>query len=82
MSGTDSVMLEIVPRPSGVAPGDFNYDGLVGLSDFAFLARCLGGPGLPAAITCPTDFNTDMDADEDVDLGDVAEFQRIVSVPP
>lgn len=61
----------------GIALGDCNVDGGVNLFDFDTLQPCMSGPdGAPLIPEC-TCF--DLDADDDVDLQDVAEFQRSFS---
>jgi len=56
-----------------VVPGDCNTDGAADLVDFDSLHPCVTGPegGLTRGCEC-----YDIDGDEDVDLSDVAEFQR------
>ena len=52
--------------------GDLTGDGVINLDDYGLLPDCLLGPGgaVPNLCTC-----TDFDADGDVDMQDVAEFQ-------
>ena len=54
------------------AAGDLDCDGDVDTHDFAALAGCLTGPGLPPATRCRS---ADLTADDDVDLADFAAFQ-------
>jgi hypothetical protein len=49
-----------------------------GLSEFALLASCVGGPGEPITPECEA---CDMDLDADCDLFDFAEFQTLFGVP-
>ncbi len=53
---------------------DYDGDGAIGFSDFAALETALTGPGQPFAD--PVHLIFDFDADGDVDLQDVVEFQR------
>ena len=53
-----------------LVPGDFNEDGLVGLVDFVFFARCFRGPISPPPANPPGCENADLDMDGDVDLDD------------
>jgi outer membrane protein assembly factor BamB len=53
-------------------PGDCDGDGQVNLDDWALLAGCLEGPGVPYASGCDCG---DADDDGDTDLGDWAEIQ-------
>jgi glycosidase len=78
--GQVPLSLESIPGPQYLtialehAPGDWNGDGTVDLADYAGLSACLTGPG-PTALApgCPS---FDFAGDVDVDLEDVAEFQR------
>jgi hypothetical protein len=68
------------------APGDYNADGAVDLSDFALLPDCLFGPGvLPAPVETATSVKCleafDFDGDSDVDLQDVAAFDQVFDGP-
>jgi len=68
-------------------PGDFDGDGDVDLADYAFLADCLAGPGVPPAPTPPTAVEEclsafDFGADNDVDAQDFAEFQAVFTGQP
>lgn len=54
-------------------PGDLTGDSLVDLDDHSLHAGCLLGPGTPVSDNCAC---TDFDADGDVDLQDVAGYQR------
>jgi hypothetical protein len=59
--------------PTNVA-GDFDGDGDADLADWAGMAGCLHGPGvLPMNSQCLV---LDADQDDDIDLADVAAFQR------
>jgi hypothetical protein len=53
-------------------PGDCNGDGHVDADDFALLQSCLLGPDAGPQQNCPC---FDLDADDDVDLRDLAAFQ-------
>jgi len=61
----------------GQSPGDSNEDGGINLFDYRDLEACTSGPegGLPD----PSCAFFDMDDDQDVDLADVGEFQRVFS---
>jgi hypothetical protein len=61
----------------GQPPGDGNGDGGVNLADYAELHTCASGPGgEPVDPSCAC---FDLDADQDVDMEDVAAFQRLFS---
>jgi len=53
--------------------GDCNVDGTVNLIDFSEFHPCVTGPNVPPGAGC-TCF--DIDRDNDVDMTDVARFQR------
>lgn len=53
--------------------GDFDCDADVDADDFAFFAGCLSGPDVPASVSCEY---AGQDVDGDVDLADLAVFQR------
>jgi hypothetical protein len=60
-----------------VAPGDCNTDGGVNLYDLSDVEECLSGPeGGPVPVECAC---LDFDCDGDVDLSDVAQFQKSFS---
>jgi len=59
-----------------VVRGDTNVDGTLNLSDFPFWKRCLMGPGQGAGGCCSW---IDLDGDGDVDLVEIARFQRCMS---
>jgi hypothetical protein len=61
----------------GQPPGDSNGDGGVDLFDYAELNTCASGPG--GAPVDPSCACFDLDEDQDIDLKDVAEFQRLFS---
>ncbi|UCE59887.1 MAG: hypothetical protein JSU63_20885 [Phycisphaerales bacterium] len=61
----------------GQSPGDSNEDGGINLLDYVELNACASGPG--STLTVPSCACFDHDGDEDVDLEDVAEFQRMFS---
>ncbi|MCK4341214.1 MAG: hypothetical protein KAY37_05760 [Phycisphaerae bacterium] len=82
-----------VTCPSVGLPGDWDEDGDVDLDDFAQLAPCMTGPGIPVAPGCEVfDFGPDGDLiipgcpvldclpDGDVDLDDFAVFQQVFTV--
>ena len=56
-------------------PCDCNADGGVNLLDFGDLAACVSGPN--GALAAPSCACFDLDADDDVDLKDAGEFQRL-----
>jgi len=57
-----------------LVPGDCNEDGGVNLFDCGDFEVCMAGPSIgPGDAPCPC---FDLDADNDVDLADFAEFQR------
>jgi len=63
----------------GPVPGDFNDDGEVDLTDYALFADCMAGPDVttpPEGCSADQFSDTDLDNDEDVDLGDFGLFQR------
>ncbi len=61
----------------GQPPGDSNGDGGVDLFDYAELNTCTSGPGgEPVDPSCAC---FDFDEDQDIDLKDVAAFQRLFS---
>lgn len=54
--------------------GDFNFDDLIDLTDFSLMEGCLGGPGIPGGAGC---VDTDITLDNDTDMEDFREFQRV-----
>jgi hypothetical protein len=52
---------------------DLNGDYYVNAADAAILADCMDGPEIAPAAGCAT---SDLEADADVDLGDLAILQR------
>lgn len=58
-------------------PGDFDADGDVDMTDYAFLQRCLTGPAVPPAD--PLCLLADLDGDNDVDANDVVIFMSCLS---
>ena len=67
-------------------PGDPDSDGDIDLDDYAVLADCLEGPGVPpsppapvTALQCLSAF--DLDTDLDVDLADFAVFEQEFAGP-
>jgi hypothetical protein len=58
--------------------GDANADGYVNLADYALLLNCLSGPITSAPSACDP---FDTDHDHDVDLANVAVFQRVFNGP-
>lgn len=61
----------------GQFPGDCNEDGGINLFDYVELNACESGPG--GGLVAPHCTCFDLDADQDVDLEDVGEFQRSFS---
>ncbi len=57
--------------------GDSNNDGSVDLDDFFDFGGCLTGPDPSVTPTAGCLSVFDVDSDEDVDVGDFAEFQRV-----
>ncbi|MHC4695319.1 MAG: hypothetical protein ACYTFA_01100 [Planctomycetota bacterium] len=57
-----------------LATGDCNSDGGVNAFDYSDFGPCLSGPG--TGLLTPDCNCFDIDNDEDVDLSDVAQFQR------
>lgn len=60
--------------PAASMRGNFDDDGDVDLSDFAFFAACFSGTDNPAPSTPPGCLNSDLDGDGDVDLDDFLIF--------
>ena len=55
-------------------PGDCNDDGCINLFDYGDFEGCMVGPSVrPGETPCPC---LDLNRDSDVDLADLAEFQR------
>ncbi len=81
MVGTDTVAIEVLARPPGSAPGDFDHDGFVAFSDFENMVRCFAGPDTPVMGSC-LDFSPDLDGDSDVDLSDFVVFQILFNPSP
>ena len=78
-AGPFTVHLDDVEQLCGVpAFGDFDSDGDADLTDFDALVDCLHGPGVIVTGAC---LAADADADQDVDLRDVAAFQREFTGP-
>jgi hypothetical protein len=63
-------------------PSDANGDGQVDLADHALLVNCLSGPIAPPAPLPSVCEAFDTDYDHDVDLRNVAVFQRILGSAP
>jgi len=62
-----------------VIPGDFNEDGVVDSDDFTLELPCFAGPGVPNTGCAAALFGlADFDDDDDIDMHDFAEFQRLV----
>jgi hypothetical protein len=74
---TIAVTLTVAERAA--ARVDFDGDGDVDLTDFAYFQLCFNGPNRPpGAAECSA---TDFDGDADVDLGDFAAFQACFNGP-
>lgn len=61
----------------GQAPCDCNQDGGINLFDFGDFEACLFGPA--GGVLDPACVCFDLDLDDDVDLADLGEFQRLFS---
>ena len=61
----------------GQSPGDSNEDGGINLLDYVELNACASGPD--GGFVAPSCACFDVDEDQDVDLEDVAAFQRAFS---
>ncbi|MHC4698431.1 MAG: hypothetical protein ACYTFA_16990 [Planctomycetota bacterium] len=61
-----------------VAPGDFDCDGQVALSDHGEFLGCMTGPGGNTSPPCAT---FDLDDDGDVDLVDWGELEMLFDIP-
>ena len=61
----------------GQSLGDCNEDGRINLFDYVELNACASGPD--GGLVTPFCAWFDLDADQDVDLADVGEFQRLFS---
>ena len=59
----------------GQSPGDCNTDGAVDLFDYGDFEACASGPD--GGLADPSCACFDLDADDDVDLEDAGEFQRL-----
>ena len=71
----------VLPQPFP-KPGDLNTDGDVDLVDYSGFADCMAGPDTAPQPTPPTSVQEcldafDFDGDQDVDLRDFQEFQRV-----
>ncbi|UCG16643.1 MAG: lamin tail domain-containing protein, partial [Phycisphaerales bacterium] len=67
---------DVVP----IVPGDIDEDGDADLDDYALFADCMNGPNVgtpPGGCTAGEFDRSDMDNDNDVDLGDFGEFQGV-----
>ncbi len=74
-----------LPLADARAPSDFNADGVVDVRDFTLFASCFAGPGVfcPAPECERGGFHAaDLDYSGDVDVGDLAVFQRAVVAAP
>lgn len=79
IGANDQVCLDTAIRVSVKPAGDFNLDGSVDQSDFAWFQACLTGPGQAYADpACPT---ADLDDDGDVDQMDFGALQRCITAP-
>ena len=66
--------------PGLVEPtGDADGNGSVDLNDFRLFVTCLGGPGASPELACRCAFDWDMD--NDVDMSDFHEFQKVFEGP-
>jgi hypothetical protein len=75
-AGGGFAYVRALPPP---VPFDSDGDGDVDLDDYAAMADCLEGPGVPVPDTCST---FDADLDDDVDLADFAGFAVQFKVSP
>ena len=75
-----SVFVSHISIPGGPVEGELDCDGDVDLDDFALFADCITGVGGDVSLTecAPADY----DGDNDVDLIDVAVFQRLFGTEP
>ena len=85
IGGRDATQLPLCV-PGGAGQADYTRDGAVDLDDYAALAVCVAGPNESPEPTFPLTHEHcleafDADADGDVDLADVAEFQVAFSGP-
>jgi len=78
--GTIDLQGGMLEQVEAAATGDFDYDGVIDLDDFAALSDCMGGAGAPpdpqwveCAQACLNAF--DFDDDADVDLHDFSVFE-------
>lgn len=67
--------VQSTPGSANFVRGDLNVDGAIDAGDLAFLADCMAGPGIAPDPSCAV---SDLEADQDVDLGDLAELQTLV----
>ena len=79
--GCEEASILYQPEPVRICgtDGDCDGNGIVNLGDWRFVAECLGGPNSGSSEDCRC---ADTDGDEDVDLSDVAYFQRKMGNPP
>lgn len=71
----DFAMVGLTLNSAAIA-GDFDQDGDVDATDFGVIADCLGGPDVPGGCAPQQAGQADLGGDGDVDLMDVAAFQR------
>ncbi len=66
-------------NPPPTVPADFNQDGAVDMTDFAYFQMCFNGPNQsPAQSGCEL---ADLDSDGDADMADFAVFQTCFNGP-
>jgi hypothetical protein len=79
-ASTGMGLIPTLGGPVGIGMfGDADTDGDVDFADFGLLASCLAGPGV--AYSSQTCCRLDFDGEGDIDMVDMAHFQRVFSGP-